>query len=382
MMNLKIDESLYKVRVESNHLVPVIIYGNKYSKMYKHLVHNNYSVTPLPFINAVGLKVKYSDIFNISKLECVKYITSVSCVSKSIHIAKNIIQIDKISSLKNNDKTITCAIIDTGVYPHINFALGKNKIKKFIDLINNNDTIYDDNGHGTYVAGIVTGRDIIYGGKFSGIDATSDIVMIKALDSNGETDSIKILEAMQWVLDHKDEYNIRVVCMSFGSVPLNTNDPLMLGAKILWDSGLVVVAAAGNSGSESGTIKAPGSESKIITVGAIDDGRGSGFTKISVADFSSRGPIFNRYKPDLVTSGVNVVSTGRFAIDKSYYVTMSGTSVSTPIVAGVALRLIKSNPNYTPDQIKHMLLTSTVSIDGDRNSEGFGMLRLDKLNIL
>ena len=101
-----------------------------------------------------------------------------------------------------------------------------------------------------------------------------------------------------------------------------------------------------------------------------------------MADFSSRGPIFNRYKPDLVTSGVNVVSTGRFAIDKSYYVTMSGTSVSTPIVAGVALRLIKSNPNYTPDQIKHMLLTSTVSIDGDRNSEGFGMLRLDKLNIL
>ena len=151
---------------------------------------------------------------------------------------------------------------------------------------------------------------------------------------------------------------------------------------MLWNSGVVVVAAAGNSGPDSGTIKAPGSESRIITVGALNDGRNDEFKAMSVADFSSRGPIFDRYKPDLIASGVDVISTARFGIDNMFYTAMSGTSVSTPIVAGVALLLVKHNPRYTPDEIKYMILRSTESIGYDRNSEGFGMLNMSRLTLL
>ena len=92
-------------------------------------------------------------------------------------------------------------------------------------MINGNDELYDDNGHGTFITGIIGANSIT--SKYSGIDNKSNIIVIKALNSVGETTSIKILQAMQWVLENKQKYNIKVVCMSFGSVFDNTNDPLI-----------------------------------------------------------------------------------------------------------------------------------------------------------
>ena len=112
----------------------------------------------------------------------------------------------------------------------------------------------------------------------------ANIVMCKALDKNGETGALTILQAMQWIYDNADRYNIKIVCMSLGSQPLESGDPLMLGAEALWNNGLVVVSAAGNSGPAWSTIKSPGVSGKIITVGALDDGRSSG--EISPNNFS------------------------------------------------------------------------------------------------
>ena len=182
-----------------------------------------------------------------------------------------------------------------------------------------------------------------------------------------------ILSAMQWIFENRQRFNIRLVCMSFGSVALGKNDPLMLGAEKLWDSGIVVVTAGGNSGPESETIKSPGSSYKVITVGALDDKRVLGepqYDKFAVADFSSRGPINNTYKPDVIASGVDI--NGLNNKKSPFYTTMSGTSVSTPIVAGVCSRLIKKYPNYSPDRIKKLIISSCNPITFDRNSEGFG----------
>ena len=184
---------------------------------------------------------------------------------------------------------------------------------------------------------------------------------------------------MQWVFEHRKEYNIRLMCMSFGSVFLGKNDPLMLGAEKLWDSGIVVVCAAGNSGPESETIKSPGSSYKIITVGALNDNRVGDipqYGKFAVADFSSRGPINNTYKPDILASGVEINGLKN---NTAFYTTMSGTSVSTPLVAGVCSRLIKQNPSFSPDRIKKQLINSCNPITFDRNSEGFGWLDGTKL---
>ena len=156
------------------------------------------------------------------------------------------------------------------------------------------------------------------------------------------------------------------------------NDPLIFGAEVLWNNGICVICAGGNSGPESSTIMSPGASKKIITVGSLDNIDHD----IDVADFSSRGPVFNYYKPDLIVPGVDIISTNRFNDGHKFYTKMSGTSVSTPMVAGIASLLYKINPNYSPDQIKYMLVNSCVKISGDKNSEGFGYLDLRKLILL
>ena len=180
---------------------------------------------------------------------------------------------------------------------------------------------------------------------------------------------------MQWVLDNKEKYNIKVVCMSFGSLLQEMNDPLLKGAEVLWNNGIVVVTAGGNSGPEYGTIMSPGASKKVITIGSLDDVE---IMPIRVAEFSSRGPVFNYYKPDMLLPGVNIISNSVFR-NNTFYTAMSGTSMSTPMVAGIVSLIFNFNPNYSPDMIKQMLINSCVKITGDRNTEGYGYLDLNKL---
>src|SRR5699024_3624198 len=115
-----------------------------------------------------------------------------------------------------------------------------------------------------------------------------------------------ILAAIQWVADHQKEYNIRVLSMSLGTEPkkLSGNDAMVKGVEALWDRGITVVVAAGNSGPEPSTITSPGISPKVITVGAVDDKRTADISDDTIADFSSRGPVGSRTKPDVVAPGV------------------------------------------------------------------------------
>lgn len=328
-------------------------------------------------IKSVVLNLDKKELFDCAGLDSVAYISSISNVCAMVNLSKNIIGISK-DFESGGDFSI--AVIDTGIYPHLDFMISKkNKIIKFIDFVSGKNCIYDDNGHGTFVASLLAGNGTISGNKYIGIDKNISIIPIKALDKNGESNTVTILRAMQWVYDNMEKYNIKIVCMSFGSTVLEKNDPLILGAEALWDKGVVVVSACGNSGPESSTIKSPSASKKIISVGALDDHRvGDKYDKnnFEVAEFSSRGPIMGNYKPDLIVSGVDVVSACHFGIYKKFYNKMSGTSVATPIVAGVVSRLIKKYPNHTPDQIKKVLINNCHPITGDRNSEGFGWLDL------
>ena len=179
---------------------------------------------------------------------------------------------------------------------------------------------------------------------------------------------------MQWVYDNAKTYNIKVVCMSFGSEPLGENDPILQGAEKLWESGIVVVAAAGNSGPEYQTIKSPGISTKIITVGGMDDNRidDTFFDNnlFEIAEFSSRGPALNNFKPDLVAPAVDIISCGI----NSPYVKLSGTSVSTPMVAGICALLLEQNPELTPSEIKKILISNTTPITFNKNKEGSGYI--------
>ena len=155
----------------------------------------------------------------------------------------------------------------------------------------------------------------------------------------------------------------------------------MIGAEVLWNNGITVVSAAGNSGPSRGTIKSPGTSNKIITVGALDDRRENDKYNVSefeVAEFSRRGPAFDYYKPDVLACGVNIISTNNFK-DRKFYTTMSGTSVSTPVVAGIASRMLSIYPKLTPMEIKTLVMASCNKLNNNRNSEGFGWVDVENM---
>ena len=290
------------------------------------------------------------------------------------------IQLEELGEQSWQKYGITVAVLDSGISQHPDL---QGKCILFKDFVNGRSIPYDDNGHGTFVSGLIFSKGFCSCGMYEGVDPCAKLVCVKALDANGETNSANILKAMQWVYDNRVKYKIKIVCMSFGSVVLDRNDPLILGAETLWDAGIVVCSACGNNGPEISTVKSPGASSKIITVGAMDDHRtidgAFNIKNFEVAEFSSRGPILNQYKPDCVVSGVDVVSACNFKINKKFYSAMSGTSVATPIITGVCSMILKKNKFFTPNQVKKYILNHCTIISGDKNKEGRGWFNFNSI---
>lgn len=332
------------------------------------------------FISAVGIKIKPDLLKKISKLKNVKYITYGATVTACMDNSLKVINVKKLHSENIFGKGVNIAVIDTGVSNHFDMCFPENKIIAFKDFIGDETKNYDDNGHGTFVSGIICGNGLLSGGKYLGVAPKSKIISVKALDAKGETSALTILQAMQWIFENKNKYKIKVVCMSFGSMPLGASDPLVVGAEALWKHGIVVVCAAGNSGPEAYSIKSPGVSPRIITVGALDTDSLNlplDVKNFKVAEFSSRGPTSFGTKPDCLAPGVKIKSASN---SKEFYSEMSGTSMSTPIVAGVCALLLEKYPQLSPDQIKMQILKSGHKINYNRNAEGAGFVDLSKLN--
>lgn len=328
------------------------------------------------FIKSFFIRATKEQIMFLSRHASVKFISSNSTALALMNISKKVLKLPQHSL---SGEGVGIAFIDTGIAPHYDFCLGKNRIKGFVDFVDGKTDAYDDNGHGTFVAGVCAGSGVASGGKYSGIAPKCDIYSLKTLDKKGEAYSNKILSAMEWIYTNHERLNIRVACMSFGSEPLGLNDPIMNGAEQLWKDGVVVVAAAGNSGPEYQTIKSPGVSRRLITVGGMDDNRIDSNTFSSslfeIADFSSRGPSFRSYKPDVVAPAVEITSCGT----KNNYVVLSGTSVATPMIAGAMALLCEKYPAITPDEAKRKLLGSCHPISYNKNLEGYGYPDLTKL---
>ncbi|MGN0748378.1 MAG: S8 family peptidase [Christensenellales bacterium] len=373
MKNLnKIDKTLFKVlSMNVNEKIECIAYVSDFSKA-KRYFNVNEIIREFPFINALALEINSNKLIEICNHSWIKNITKGANALALMNVSRKILGAEN-SNLTGKDVTI--AYIDTGISSHLDFCLKRNRIIKFVDLVNGKKRNYDDNGHGTFVSGVGSGNGITSGGKYSGIAPLSNIVSIKALNQNGEANAVTILDAMQWIYDNVKKYNIKVVCMSFGSEPLGNNDPIMKGAEVLWNKGITMVAAAGNSGPEFETIKSPGISPKIITVGGLNDNRDDNGNyekeKFSIASFSSRGPALRRYKPDLVAPSINITSCS-FQPEK-FYTVMNGTSVATPMIAGLSALLLEKDQNLTPEQVKFKLMSMSSGITFNRNLEGVGI---------
>ncbi|HHX74754.1 MAG TPA: S8 family peptidase, partial [Firmicutes bacterium] len=278
---------------------------------------------------------------------------------------------------------VTIAVLDTGIYNHPDL---QGRIIAFCDLVNNKKKPYDDNGHGTHVAGCAAGSGLASGGLYAAPAPEADLVGIKVLNKSGSGLLSTVIEGIQWCLQHKEKYRIRIINLSLGTKALlpYEDDPVCLAAARAWEAGILVCTAAGNSGPEPGTINSPGIHPGLLTVGAAAENTGASGAGIAV--FSSRGPApGGLVKPDVVAPGVSITALRSPAsfLDKQqksfrvgkYYFNLSGTSMATPVCAGVAALLLQKNPALTPGQIRELLRDTALPLAGyGENDQGKGMI--------
>ena len=234
--------------------------------------------------------------------------------------------------------------------------------------------------HGTHISGIVADNGYESRGKYVGVAPEANILAIKALDNVGSGSTSSIISAISYVISTKDTYGTKVINLSVGSPANNScrNDPLCRAVVEAMNRGIVVVAAAGNSGPNNGTILSPGINPNVITVGASNDNRTIDISDDTIASFSSRGPTIEGVsKPDLVAPGVNINSLSNVKLDG--YRSSSGTSMATPFISGTVALMLEKNKNLSPREVKRKLMDSCVSLKDNRESQGAGLIDLEKL---
>ncbi|MBR4800164.1 MAG: S8 family serine peptidase [Clostridia bacterium] len=311
-------------------------------------------VNEYPFIRSLGVECGLKEAIELERMAEVEYVSGESKVSclETAGQAKDCGLSFVCSSGKLTGRNTTLCVMDTGVSLHSDLSIPKERIVHFIDMIGEEKTPYDDNGHGTFVTGVAIGNGVLSGRRISGVAPDANVIGLKVIGGDGESGTFKILDGMQWLFDNFRQYGINVVCMSFGADPLEYADPLKVGAEMLSRSGLIVVAASGNSGENN--LKSPAISNEIISVGAVDEeGR--------IAEFTSRGIFNGAYRPDVYAKGVNVkgIKGG------GTYSTMTGTSASAPYVAGACCLVCEKYRNVTPNQAKSLILSSSKLVDGN-----------------
>lgn len=266
---------------------------------------------------------------------------------------------------------VRIAILDTGISEH---KAIRNKVIYFKDLVDKRSTIYDDNGHGTHVAGILCadGKDM----KLSGMAPEAELVVFKVLDSRGNGRTEDVLAALTWIKENYIRYHIKLINFSMGFLPCSgqkEQQDIMCCLEELWDLGLTVVTAAGNNGPKKYSVTVPGVSKKVITVGACDDYKQEYPLKIG---YSGRGPTeCCIVKPEVLAPGTRILSLGK----AGGYVRKSGSSMATPIVCGALALCYSKNPSITPAELK-LTLYKTCERQSERiYANSWGILNVDHL---
>jgi serine protease AprX len=302
------------------------------------------------------------------------------------------------------------ALVDTGVSLHPDLDRRPPATRPVeIDFVARDHQIDDPFGHGTHVAGVLTGNGLLSSGPdayrtFRGLAPGARLISLRALMPDGSGQTSDVLAAIDWAVQHRKGYGIRVLNLSLGHPVYESylTDPLCRAASAAVAAGIVVVAAAGNDGrigSGFGTIVSPANDPSVIAVGAMDDNNTVAREDDVLAPFSSRGPslIDQIVKPDLVAPGTLIVSlraagsvidldhhdlvlhvseyrTGPDGDRDGDYLTLSGTSLAAPMVSGAAALLLEADPTLTPADVKTRLMASAQHDGGLPFETGAGYL--------
>ncbi|MCA9923164.1 MAG: S8 family peptidase, partial [Anaerolineales bacterium] len=288
---------------------------------------------------------------------------------------------DKLHDLGIDGSGITVAVLDTGYWSHE--ALGENRngdqrVLARYDAIEdqwedeNEDS--DGNGHGSHLFSIVFNNRNALDGELNGIAPNANLVSVKAFNASGAGSYMDIINGINWVINNKDTYNIRVLNLSFSATPQSYywDDPLNQAVMQAWQAGIVVVAAAGNNGPAPMTIGVPGNVPYIITAGAMSDNNTpADLTDDFLSPFSAAGPTVEGFvKPDVLAPGQalpglmahdsqTAVNHPDWYMGVDYYYNMSGTSQAAAVTSAVVALMLDADPNLSPDDVKCRLLTSS-----------------------
>jgi serine protease AprX len=298
---------------------------------------------------------------------------------------------------------VTVAVIDSGLAPVgqrwerqadgsllLRHPSGKRNFIVYRDFVApTGEDSSDPNGHGTHVIGtIANNRPLRSSGKGAmGVAPGVNLVVARALEADGSASYETVIAAIDWVIQERERYDIRVLNLSLYA-PIASPywaDPLAQAVMRAWQAGIVVVAAAGNDGPGAATITVPGNVPYVISVGAVKSGVFTETGAEELAAFSSNGPTESAFaKPDLLAPAVRVVAPmpddsvlaatvglGRLrekaALDlwaaatrkEVGYYQLSGTSMAAAEVSGLAALLLQDEPGLTNDQVKHRLMSSS-----------------------
>lgn len=367
------------INSNSNNSIPVIVSLRSemaYSKSNVAALSKRIKYE-LPIVNGFACDMNIQQIKNFYNHEDIDFISYDSRIHSIINKAGKTIGVDKISPIPLTGKGITVAIIDTGIIMHRDLTYPSSRIVGFKDFLKNRQKPYDDNGHGTHISGLVASNGISSKGKYKGIAPEANILSVKALDNEGNGKVSDILSAIQWVIQTRSIFNTRILNLSLGTAAQYSEryDPLVKAANKAIENGLIVVTAVGNNGPSQKSILSPSTSRHVISVGACNDRVESVLT---IPTFSSRGPTRDRVKkPDFLAPGVDIVSLSN--IDATGYTSLTGTSMSAPIVSGVVALMLQENPYMTHFEAKKRLIESCNRIGLNQFEEGAGVLSLNKL---
>jgi len=309
--------------------------------------------------------------------------------SDAVNYYLDTLGVRKVWAMGLQGQGITVAVIDSGINKDADFSQGKSSgtetvLKPGHDRIIVQKTfntkgrkVQDVYGHGTHVAGIIGGNGTNSRGEIMGIAPQVQLISLKVCDEKGMAYESDVVVAMQWVLDKKEVYNIRILNMSINSTVEQTyhTSPMDAAAEILWFNGIVVVVSSGNMDATGSMIdSAPANDPFIITAGASDELGTPDRSDDFFTSFSAFGTTMNSYtKPDITAPGKDIYSVlsnnsswlrdypERVSSDKQYF-RLSGTSMAAPMVSGAAALLLQDEPDLTPDQVKYRLMHTGSSL--------------------
>ena len=273
-----------------------------------------------------------------------------------------------------NGEGIGIATLDSGLAPHPDVL---DRTVAFQDFIHGRPEMYDDNNHGTGVATLAAGNGKVSDGRNVGAAPGAHIAALKVGTGVGQVLSKNVVSAIEWAIENRQRYNIRVLNMSFVLDDPKVEDrlPVLASLQRAVEAGIIPVVGAGNDGPKPNTIQTLASWPHAIVVAAIDDGGTPASEDDKMATFSSQGPgEQGQDKPDVAAPGVNI-AWGKINRFDQVNVLSSGTSVAAPIVSGIIADWLQANPRLDVDDVQAIIKATSHPLPGvPRTQQGAGVI--------